>query len=72
MSEWIKCSERMPELRKGDNDFSLVVLMRRYTGQVFSGSHSAIDECWYSEEGEWIGDDRDVLHWMPLPAPLED
>lgn len=72
MSAWIKSSEQMPELREGDNDFSKTVLIRLDAGKVVSGNHSHIDDCWYSEDGEWLGDDADIRHWMPLPEPPQD
>lgn len=69
MSEWIKCSERMP-----DKDSKVIA----YTsfGQIIFGMHyrwkkyelQALDPL-VSECTSWQGS---VTHWMPLPEPPTD
>ena len=60
MSEWIKCTERMPEL--DDDGFSEMVL-------VFSSSKNIYQN--YVIDNEWAVD-TDITHWMPLPQPPKE
>ncbi|PUV97503.1 DUF551 domain-containing protein [Cronobacter sakazakii] len=65
--EWIKCSERMPEV--GDE-----VLLR-----ITCNDHFNIESGKYKGNGMWLGcwfatygkkeSSYQVEHWMPLPAP---
>ena len=63
MSEWIKCSERMPEklddvlVSDGDN---VEVMWRDCDG---------FWDCWAPRNSNI--DIDDVTHWMPLPEPPE-
>ena len=56
-SDWVKCSERMPEL-------NVPVL-------VHTGSGMRIDKAYDFGDGVSFYEDLygDVTHWMPLPAP---
>ena len=60
MSEWIKCSERLPE----DERYFL----------AFDCNHCMWVACWY--ENNWVDMlDRklfDITHWMPLPKEPEE
>lgn len=69
MSEWIKCSERMPKVGKP-------VLLWRSDDECFeigwlNQRQSAFDlEGYWEESSHWrdVGI-KDVTHWMPLPSP---
>ncbi len=75
MSEWIKCSDRLPE--EGD---TYLVVVEEKTGLVIKSRHvdvasnygDYIDDYWntwnYWKEGQEVH----VTHWMPLPEPPED
>ena len=69
MSEWIKCSERLPEpmqdvlvwspafgIAGGEYD---VAFQSRFVDE-WCGAH-------ISSHSEW--DFNEITHWMPLPAP---
>ncbi|MFP7606831.1 DUF551 domain-containing protein [Serratia quinivorans] len=63
MSEWIKCSKRMPPparmiLVYGSNDYEL--------GNLINGNLKIFSM------GEWIFPDIEITHWMPLPEPPTD
>lgn len=68
MSEWIKCSERMPEselqvLAFGDNP------LERVGFQVLS--FEQLEDKWWNG-GEGLFQHKDfVTHWMPLPPAPE-
>lgn len=72
MSEWIKCSERLPDFASDDptcTDFVLVY--QTHFGSRFAQAlHDSVDSVWYDEQGEIV--DGEVSHWMPLPSPPED
>ena len=59
-SDWVKCSERMPEL-------NVPVL-------VHTGSGMRIDKAYDFGDGVSFYEDLygDVTHWMPLPALPQD
>ena len=56
-SDWVKCSERMPEL-------GVPVL-------VIGGSTAWVDKAYDSDDGISFYEDNygKATHWMPLPAP---
>lgn len=56
MSEWIKCSDRMPNRNER-------VLC--YNGEVLF--ESVWDEIWQDGQNYW--ELENVTHWMPLPQP---
>lgn len=82
MSEWIKCSERLPEVDE------YVLIRQRYTRDtmisriaqwgywveqcenlVVNGDATAsLDICMVKSPSEY----ERVTHWMPLPQPPED
>lgn len=72
MSEWIKCSDRIPELAADDTEASdFVLVYQTYFGSRFAQAlHGRVDVVWYDEQGEIV--DGEVTHWMPLPSPPED
>ena len=59
-TDWVKCSERMPEL-------NVPVL-------AHTGSGMRIDKAYDFGDGVSFYEDLygDVTHWMPLPAPPQD
>lgn len=60
MTQWIKCSDRMPELNsKGQSDIVLVVGPKKIIFQNFT-----IDDKWQFP--------MEVTHWMPLPEMPEE
>lgn len=65
MSEWIKCSDRMPELRK--------TYSRYCSARVIVNTESiGIQFGELEHSGQWSVagyQHRDVTHWQPLPAP---
>lgn len=72
MSEWKRCSESLPPIKKGDNDISESVLAFTrefiYAGEMFQAFYSHLDEAWYFESGDMV-DDGAVSHWCELPPP---
>ena len=87
MNEWIKCSERLPNLY----DFVLVCANFQGTGepkpiQIARRSGGWADnECWEfvntiqrnNVTGAWMDIEYpmnmdDITHWMPLPEPPHD
>ena len=62
MSEWIKCSERMPN--RGFDGVAVVVAVATHRGDVVSETDS-----WVGGKFDFWGDK--VTHWQPLPAPPE-
>jgi hypothetical protein len=69
MSEWIKCSDRLPDLGPGDNECSDNVLAYQvyFGSRMLQAFYSRDDELWYDQGGDPL--DGDVTHWMPLPSP---
>lgn len=66
MSEWIKCSEQMPESSEDVTVFSRSkgVINGYYFGWTGESRN------WYAACGEYEGQiEDDVTHWMPLPEP---
>lgn len=60
MSEWIKCSERMPEL--DDDGHSEMVLVASRNGSIHL--NFLIDDEWSLA--------MEATHWMPLPDLPKD
>ena len=60
MSEWIKCSERMPE--PDDDGYSEMVLVVSSRGLIYQN---------YTIDNEWAVH-TDITHWMPLPELPKD
>jgi hypothetical protein len=63
MTEWIKCSERLPR----ENELVWIFFKNSY---VEIGQKTAFDcapeECWYSLHSEKSGN---VNYWMPIKIP---
>ena len=57
-SDWVKCSERMPE-------FDVLVLVVDQNGIDLGAIYDGDD--WFLADSE-----REITHWMPLPAPPQD
>ncbi len=81
--QWIKCSERLPELY----DFVLVFADNKGTGEPrpFSIARRNSSDNWefinndnvMPNYGSWMDieypmDSDDVTHWMPLPQPPKE
>jgi len=64
MSDWIKCSERMPD---SDDCWVLAVTS---SGDVFTAFYSYRFEYW--DDGCSYEDIKDITHWQPLPPPPKD
>ena len=69
MSDWIKCSDRLPEAAMADPDCSDNVLAYQiHVGhQMLQAFYSQDDQLWYDQAGDQL--DGEVTHWQPLPAP---
>lgn len=61
MSQWIKCTDQMPEL--DDDGYSEPVLAINEIGNIQVVS-------FYSDEG-WDSC-NEITHWMPLPQPPKE
>ena len=66
MSEWIKCSDRMPEHCQ-----EVIVCWNNYyvsdNYEVHAATYNADFECFYIHKAGLSV--KDVTHWMPLPNP---
>lgn len=68
MTEWIKCSERLPERET----YCLAVYRNKFLGF----DHQAI-KCLYRTDEYWISEagyrylKQNITHWMPLPDAPE-
>ena len=73
MSEWIKCSDRLPNK---DQKVLFYVLDREkmYAG-YFTKDHrccSLPSEKFVENLGDWWFDEETITHWMPLPKLPEE
>lgn len=76
MSEWIACSERLPEY-----DTPVLVVSKHYPDSITAAVLHWEDEGWYWSQHftGWLDDvtnyefddDYEYSHWMPLPKPPE-
>lgn len=62
-TEWIPCSERLPEIR-------VDVLVTSCTGHVFVAERTNMD--WNDWAGEWTFEMDDIIAWLPLPEPYKE
>ncbi|HGM5304197.1 TPA: DUF551 domain-containing protein [Serratia marcescens] len=67
MSEWIKCSERMPELDK-----RVLLYFGSYDGHIEDGciGDDGDGPYHYFFDGDSL--QQEPTHWMPLPEPPAD
>lgn len=64
MSEWIKCSERLPEPNK-----NVIIWVDRYGYYPNYMDVSFIqDGVWTKHDGTW----QRISHWQPMPEPPKD
>lgn len=61
MSDWIKCSERLPEL--GVEVMAADIYKEIAIGHYFLGYQ---DKLCFSDSGDHLGT---ITHWQPLPGP---
>jgi hypothetical protein len=73
MTEWIKCSERLPEIVQdsGDLKWSTEVLCYLNDGS-FLLAHKTNFVFWKDWNSGLTVKNENVTHWMPLPTPPED
>lgn len=65
MTEWVKCSDRLPE-----KDIGILIFWNgnvRMAELQNTGSHFD-----FFVSGTFYLDGEDVTHWMPLPEPPND
>lgn len=71
MTEWIKCSDRLPEQNKNAILFDGKEVFCGY----YEGCDSKNEHCYGNQacDGICYGwyEKQDVTHWMPLPKPPE-
>lgn len=70
--EWIKCSDRLPELANDIHSNSVLVFTGRF---IRVGWLIDINGCVGTPEYEWwngLGPLINVTHWMPLPEPPKE
>jgi len=88
MSEWIKCSDRMPEVGERDWRTALPVLVKCEIGVIpayYGFTYHEGEQCFGFMESIKFGDATGsgpeqhenrlmmhVTHWMPLPEPPAD
>lgn len=67
MSEWVKCSERMPP-----HDVKVLLFFADYDGHIEDGfiSDDGDGAYHYLFDGDALGEMP--THWMPLPEPPAD
>jgi hypothetical protein len=77
MSEWIKCSDRLPDLdtpvwlRMPENIMILGERGSSTDGWMWSACYGV----YFNSDGEWdacesdASDEHEPTHWQPLPAP---
>lgn len=70
MSEWIKCSERLPEFTGVFGGFAMVsddvIAISESKGEVYA-DYSTMG--WCDADGDIL---TDVTEWKPIPAPEEE
>ncbi|MDZ7280349.1 DUF551 domain-containing protein [Pantoea eucrina] len=69
MSQWIKCSERMPEIRQTVIGWNgCAVRQCVYTRNEYAKTQKGREPRFETLTGIWHG----VTHWMPLPEPPQE
>ena len=67
MSEWIKCSERLPDETYPYGCHTDDVLCRTRAGKFVIAmlARTTTGPAWYDQNSL----ERDITHWQPLPPP---
>ena len=65
--EWIKCSDRLPDLEIDETSYRVLVITndKRYFEALYDFNHNS----WRDWQNFWKLED--VTHWMPLPKQPE-
>lgn len=64
MSQWIKCSEQMPDVG--------VEVIISCNGEVMGGMALSRDGAFYEVVEEYWSPPNEPSHWQPLPPPPHD
>lgn len=73
MSEWIKCSDRLPmdELTNPAYETMECIAYSKSTGVITAWY--AVGGCHVGKRwGQWSVTYADITHWMPLPEPPKE
>lgn len=64
--EWIKCSEKMPEVGQK------ILTYTPSEGEYMMGEYDEPESVYIYVGGGFVGGYSQFTHWMPLPQPPEE
>jgi hypothetical protein len=71
MSEWIKCSDRMPEYGRylvwHDNPYGNQIVLAQYTKYFYCANSDSFAEIWLDDRSRSMTSMQGVEYWMPIP-----